>query len=117
MGSLTFSLKEGEHINVSTSGDYEKFFEEDGVRYHHILDPKTGAPAQSDLISVTIISESGFLTDALSTACFVAGKEEGMKLAEQFGAEAIVITRDGEVFQTEGARAYFELMNKEYVLK
>ena len=117
MGSLTFSLKEGEHINVSTSGDYEKYFEEDGVRYHHILDPGTGAPAQSDLISVTIISESGFLTDALSTACFVAGKEEGMVLAEQFGAEAIVITKDGEVFQTEGAEAYFELMNKEYVLK
>jgi len=117
MGSLTFSMEKGERINVSTSGDYEKYFEEKGVRYHHILDPKTGAPAKSDLISVTVISESGFLTDALSTACFVAGKEEGLKLAEQFGAEAVVITKEGEVFLTESAGAYFQLISEEYTLK
>lgn len=117
MGSLTFSLKEGEKINVSTSGDYEKYFEEDGVRYHHILDPKTGAPAVSDLISVTIISESGFLTDALSTACFVAGKNQGLKLAEEFGAEAMVITTEGEVCMTEGAKSCFDLINTDYTIK
>ena len=117
MGALTFSREEGERINVSTSGDYEKYFEEDGVRYHHILDPQTGRPAESDFISVTIISESGFLTDALSTACFVAGKDEGLTLVSEYGAEAIVITKEGEVFLTEGAGEYFELMSKEYVLK
>lgn len=117
MGSLTFSLKEGEKVNVSTSGDYEKYFEENGVRYHHILDPKTGAPAESDLISVTIISESGFLTDALSTACFVAGKERGLNLAKEFGAEAILITKAGDVCMTKGAQAWFDLINTEYSIK
>ncbi len=117
MGSLTFSQKTGEKINVSTSGDYEKYFEVDGVRYHHILDPDTGAPAESDLISVTIISESGFLTDALSTACFVAGKDDGLKLAEEFDADAVVITKTNEIHMTEGAKDYFELLSKEYVIK
>lgn len=117
MGSLTFSKKAGEKINVSTSGDYEKYFEQDGVRYHHILDPDTGAPAQSNLISVTIISESGFLSDALSTACFVAGKDGALELAEEFGAEAILITKDKKVLMTNGAENYFELMSKEYSLE
>ena len=117
MGSLTFSQKEGERINVSTSGDYEKYFEVDGVRYHHILDPDTGAPAESDLISVTIISESGFLTDALSTACFVAGKDDGLKLVEKFDAEAVVITKNNEIYMTDGAEDYFELLSKEYLIK
>lgn len=117
MGSLTFSQKPGEKINVSTSGDYEKYFEVDGVRYHHILDPDTGAPAESDLISVTIISESGFLTDALSTACFVSGKDAGLQLAEEFDAEAVVITKNNEIYMTDGAEEYFDLLSKEYVIK
>jgi len=117
MGSLTFSQKAGEKVNVSTSGDYEKYFEENGVRYHHILDSKTGAPAESDLISVTIISESGFLSDALSTACFVAGKDAAITLAEEFDAEAILITKDNKVVMTKGAGKFFELISKEYSLE
>lgn len=114
MGALEFNQEEGEAVFVSTSGDYEKYFEEDGVRYHHILDPRTGAPADSDLISVTIISESGFLTDALSTACFVAGKEEGMKLAEEFGAHIIVVDKDKNVYASDGAKEHFSLLTEEY---
>ena len=77
--------------NVSTSGDYEKYFMQDGKRYHHILDPSTGYPADSGLISVTIVSDSGLLSDGLSTACFVLGKEKGEKLLETYGAEGVFI--------------------------
>ncbi len=82
---------------VSTSGDYEKYFTEDGVRYHHILDARTGRPAYSDVISVTVVCDSGFLSDALSTACFILGKEKSIPLLEQYGASAIFVSEDMEI--------------------
>lgn len=82
---------------VSTSGDYERFFEKDGVCYHHLLDPSTGYPAGSGLRSVTILSESGLLSDALSTACFVLGKEGGMELAEKYGAGILTVDESGAI--------------------
>lgn len=103
---------EGENY-VSTSGDYEKYFEQDGVRYHHILDPKTGYPARSGLTSVTIVAENGLLSDGLSTACFVLGLEEGMKLVETYNAEAIFIDTDQNVYATDGLQDKFELTSKE----
>ncbi|MBQ8822203.1 MAG: FAD:protein FMN transferase [Lachnospiraceae bacterium] len=89
---------------VATSGDYERYVKVDGERYHHIMDPDTGYPAKSGVCSVTIVSDSGLLCDALSTACFVLGKNEGVKLAEQCGAEALFVEEDGTVTMTEGMK-------------
>ena len=96
---------------VSTSGDYERYVEVDGVRYHHILDPRTGSPACSDVAGVTILTKDGFLSDALSTACFVLGQEEGQKLLEKYDAEALFIDHKGKITMTEGMQQYFHLSN------
>ena len=98
---------------LSTSGDYEKYFIEDGVRYHHILDPRTGSPARSDVAGVTIVTTDGFLSDALSTACFVLGSEEGQKLLEKYDAEALFIDHAGTITMTEGMQQYFHLSNSQ----
>ncbi len=84
----------------STSGDYEKCFEEDGIRYHHILDARTGYPADSGLMSVTIISDvdQSALCDALSTACFILGIDEGMALADAYGVTAVFVDTDYNVW-------------------
>lgn len=87
-------LKEG---FISTSGDYERFFIKDSKRYHHILDGTTGYPSDSGLISVTVVCDNGLLSDALSTACFILGKDEGMKLLEEYGASGIFVTEDEQV--------------------
>ena len=100
--------------NVSTSGDYEKYFMQNGKRYHHILDPATGYPAESGLISVTVVSDNGLLSDGLSTACFVLGKEKGQKLLETYGAEGIFIDQNKKVTVTKGLKDKFTILNEEY---
>ena len=92
---------------VSTSGDYERYVEKDGIRYHHIINPATGYPADSGGAGVTILSKDGFLSDALSTACFILGKEAGMKLAESYDAEVLFVEKDGSISMTEGMRAVY----------
>ncbi len=93
---------------LSTSGDYERYVEWNGKRYHHILDPRTGYPAESGLCSVTVIGDSGLLCDALSTACMIVGKERGMKLLEQYGAEGIFVGTDGSITEKLGDYASFQ---------
>lgn len=93
---------------VSTSGDYERYVEVDGVRYHHILDPETGYPAVTSVRGVSILSKDGLLSDALSTACFLLGPEKGMELAEHYEAEALFIMEDGELILSEGMEKLFK---------
>lgn len=101
---------------VSTSGDYEKYLMEDGKRYHHILDPHTGYPAQSGLISVTIVCKEGWLSDGLSTACFVLGYENSLELLKAYDAEAIFVDENHSVCVTEGLKEAFELSGTSYEL-
>lgn len=87
---------------VSTSGDYERYFVKDGIRYHHILDPKTGMPARKSR-SVTIIAKDPTLSDALSTAVFVMGPKDGMALIEELpDVEGLIVDADGKVFLSTG---------------
>lgn len=88
---------------VVTSGAYQRGFTEDGVYYHHILDPKTGRPSDSGLISATAVAESGAFSDALSTALFVLGEEKALALYRAENSfEMILVTADGRVLYTEG---------------
>lgn len=106
------SLKGGEFL--STSGDYERYFMEDGKRYHHILDPKTGYPVWNGLTSVTVVCDSGLFADGLSTACFVLGKEKALPVLEKYGADAAFVDEDHKVYLTEGMKERFELMKNTY---
>lgn len=89
---------------VVTSGGYQRYFEQNGVRYHHILDPKTGYPAQSGLKSVSIVAKDDTLADALSTALFVMGLDKGAAFQKTSGLsfEAIFVTEDNTVWITPG---------------
>jgi len=88
---------------ISTSGDYERFFLSDDIRYHHILDPATGRPA-SKCMSVSIISDEAAVTDALSTGIFIIGPEQGMILLEKLKIDGLIVDMNGKVHITPGVR-------------
>lgn len=89
---------------VVTSGVYERGFTYEGKRYHHILNPDTGFPAQSGIASATVLAGTAAEADALSTACIVLGAEDGLKLIDDYeGAEAVFITNEGQIICTKEA--------------
>ena len=102
--------------HISTSGDYNRYFIKDGRRYHHILDPFTGYPADAGLMSVTVVSDNGAESDALSTAALVLGKDKALELLEKYGAEGIFVDTDKNVYVTGQLKGKFTLTAKGYKL-
>lgn len=102
-----------------TSGGYQRYFEEDGIRYWHIMDPATGAPARSGLTQVTIVGDKGGLCDGLSTALFVMGREKALDYWRTYGGfEAILVDEDNTVWITAGLKDSFSLVEEtQYTLQ
>jgi thiamine biosynthesis lipoprotein len=103
-GGAPFASLELTDATFSTSGDYERFFEVDGVRYHHVLDPDAGQPARG-CRSVTIVTRDAVVADGLSTGVFVLGPERGMALIERLpDVEGVIVTADNGVLVSSGLR-------------
>jgi len=102
--------------SIVTSGNYERYFMKDGQRFHHIIDPKTGYPSQSKIISATIISDNSIDGDGLSTGVYILGIHKALKIIEAIkGIDAIFITEDKRVYTTSGIdKNIFVLTNDEF---
>lgn len=109
-----FAILELTDCFVSTSGDYEKFFEKDGVRYSHIFDAKTATPVQNDITSVTVVAKSGILSDFLSTVIFIEGVEKGIQIADEFDAEILIIKKDKSVLVSEELKDKLTIRDKSF---
>lgn len=99
---------------ISTAGDYQRFFIRDGKRYHHIINPATGYPSESGLISVSVIAPEGYMADGIDTAILILGAEKGMKLLESKGLDGILVTSDRKVLLTKNMRRNIEVLKKNY---
>ncbi len=101
---------------VVTSGMYERFFEQNGKKYHHILDARTGYPVENDVLSVTIISESSMIADALSTSAFILGEKAGMELISLENAEGVFVLKDKTVLVSDGLKKSVLILSDDYKL-
>ncbi len=98
------AVLEAGDVAVITSGGYERYFEEDGKTYHHILDPETGYPADSGILSATVVTADGTLADALTTSIYIMGTDEAIEYwkASEDDFDMILYTDDGKLYVTEG---------------
>ncbi|MEG0289554.1 MAG: FAD:protein FMN transferase [Carnobacterium sp.] len=113
LGSIPVSSQ-----TIVTSGIYERFLEVDGMQYHHLMDPETGYPFDNEIAGVSIISEKSIDGDGLSTAAFSDGLEAGLDYIEQIeGVEAIFVTKDRNVYVTDGLKKGFHLNNDTFTLQ
>ncbi len=103
---------------VITSGGYERYFEQDGKKYIHIIDPRTGKPAESDLKSATVVSKNGTLADGLTTALYIMGKEKAVKFWQQSEEDfdIILVGEDGTVYLSEALSGSFETERKTEII-
>jgi len=88
---------------MATTGDYERYFEKDGVRYHHVIDPFTGFPSDKELISVTVINKDGLLADCMSTAVFLKGREGLSDALARTDCMIIAVTEENEIYASPSA--------------
>lgn len=99
---------------VVTAGIYERYFVEDGKFYMHILDPRTGYPADNEISSVTIVADSSTAADTMDTSLLIMGIEDGLKFAEENNTEALFITKDKKLYATPGFKEMLNKDNEEY---
>jgi FAD:protein FMN transferase len=119
-----FSGERGAYLGVAslvdktmvTSGVYERFFIQDGKRYHHILDTRTGYPVDNGLMSVTVITPRSFDADGFTTTIFALGRERGMALARSKGVDCIIVDEGRKVYMSPGVSAYFEISDPSFSL-
>jgi thiamine biosynthesis lipoprotein len=110
-GTTSFATMEITDAAFSTSGDYERFFLKDGVRYHHIIDTRTGRPARGSR-SVTIVADRSTTADALSTGVFVMGPTEGMALIERLpDVEGVIVSDRNEVLISSGLKSRLTILS------
>lgn len=103
--------------SIVTSGNYERYFMKDEKRFHHIIDPKTGYPSESKIISATIISNNSIDGDGLSTGIYIIGVEKALRIIEEIeGIDAILVTEDKNIYITSGVKEIFTLTNDEFIL-
>lgn len=112
VGSIEVSDK-----SIVTTGIYERFIEKDGVKYHHILNPKTGYPYETEIAGVSIVADKSIDADALSTLIFTKGLDEGLTLVEELeNVDAVFVTNEHKIYTTEGLKGSFKLINESFKL-
>lgn len=112
VGTITVKNK-----SIVTSGIYERYIEKDGIKYHHILNPKTGYPYDNEVAGLTIISDTSTDGDGFSTSVFSMGVEKGLEFVHNLeGIDAIFVTKDNKVYITDGIRDIFKLTNTDFTL-